>query len=116
MRNTRMTANRGVRILTALGLAALSTPALLSSAALLSAPAATLAQDASKDTVIFRDGKTVQGTILEETPTTVKMKITIAGIPSDAPYQKPEILSVVKAPAPATPAEAPKAEKPAVAA
>jgi len=111
----RTTLNRGVRILTALGLAALTAPALFSSAALLSAPSPASAQDATKDTVIFRDGKTVQGTILEETPTTVKMKVTIAGITSDATYQKSEILSVVKAVAPATPAEAPKTDpKPAV--
>jgi len=43
----------------------------------------------------------VQGTILEDTPTFVKMKVTIAGITSDATYQKTDILSVVKAATPA---------------
>ena len=105
MRHTLM---RGARILAALGLATLAAPAFTIGSATLLVPGRALAQDASKDTVIFRDGKSVQGTILEDTPTFVKMKVTIAGITSDATYQKTDILSVVKATAPAAPEKADK--------
>jgi hypothetical protein len=114
----RTTLLRGVRILSAVGLATVASPLLVGAAATISLPGLVHAQqDATKDTIIFRDGKTVQGTILEETPTFVKMKVTIAGITSDATYQKAEILSVVKAAAPAAPAkaDAPGARAPAVA-
>jgi hypothetical protein len=102
---------RSARVLAALGLATLAAPAFTIGGATLLVSGRAMAQDASKDTIIFRDGKTVQGTILEDTPTYVKMKVTIAGITSDATYQKTDILSVVKATAPAAPekAEASKA-------
>jgi hypothetical protein len=69
-----------------------------------------------KDVVIFRSGRTVEGKILDETPTNIRMKVTVAGISAETTYDKNEILSITRAAAgakddaPEAKAEAAKAE------
>lgn len=50
-----------------------------------------------KDILIFRNGRTVQGKILEETPTSIKMRVDVAGISADTSYDKNDILSITRA-------------------
>lgn len=56
-----------------------------------------------KDVVLFRNGRTVEGKILEETPTTIRMTVEIAGISADTTYNKNEILTITRATAAAKP-------------
>lgn len=69
-------------------------------------------QDGAMDLVIFRDGKTAEGTILEETDTTIKMRVVVAGISAETVYDKAKILQIQRA---AKPAENAAAAKPAAA-
>lgn len=64
-----------------------------------------LAQEATRDTVIFTSGQIIEGTILEETPTSVRMKVVVAGIEAEMTYQKSEILKITRGTG-----EAPKAD------
>ncbi len=65
-------------------------------------PAVSLAQDKStpaastKDVITLKSGKLVEGTIVEETATTIKMKVLIGGIAAEMPYDKADILSVAR--------------------
>lgn len=47
-----------------------------------------------KDLVIFRNGRQVEGVILEETETTVKMVVIVGPMRSETTYQKSEILEI----------------------
>lgn len=49
-----------------------------------------------RDLVIFRTGSKVEGMILEETDTTIKMIVSIAGIQSTTTYNKADILEIKK--------------------
>lgn len=49
-----------------------------------------------RDLVIFRTGNKVEGMILEETDTTIKMIVVIAGIQSTTTYNKSDILEIKK--------------------
>src|SRR5688572_1579971 len=72
------------------------------------------AQDEPKDMIIFRDGKVAEGKILEETDTTVKMRVVVAGISAETVYEKSRILQIQRAAKPAADpktAEAPAATK-----
>ncbi len=50
------------------------------------------------DVVIFRNGNTLSGKILEETPTRIKMKVVSHGIEVITTYEKSEILKITRAP------------------
>lgn len=101
---------RGAQLLAAVGLSVLGASATLTAGvSLLTSGAPALAQDATQDTLILKNGTTVVGKILEETPTEVRMNIVVAGITADVRYPKSDILEVVKA------AAKPDAAKPAVA-
>jgi hypothetical protein len=50
----------------------------------------------NEDVLIFRNGQQVQGTILEETPTTIRMRVNVAGIAAETTYNKSDILSVTR--------------------
>jgi len=71
----------------ALGLAALAP---------LAATPGAWAQDTTRDTVIFTTGQTVEGTILEETATSIRMRVNVAGIEAETTYQKSEILKITR--------------------
>jgi hypothetical protein len=50
----------------------------------------------NRDVVIFRTGQEVQGEIIEETPTTIRMRVMVAGIAAETTYSKSDILSVMR--------------------
>lgn len=52
--------------------------------------------EAKYDVIIFRDGKRQECEILEETDSTVKVKVSIAGMVAETTYQKSEILAIQK--------------------
>lgn len=108
---------RGLRILAGVGLAAAAvSPAIVGSGSVLVPGTPAVAQqEQAKDSLILRDGKTVEGQILEETAATVRMKVIVAGISGETTYSKTDILSIVRAAAPAKP-DATKTETPALAA
>ncbi len=54
------------------------------------------AKVASKDVIIFKNGNRVECEIVEETDTTVKVKVSIAGMSAETVYQKSEILAIQK--------------------
>ncbi|GMV26159.1 MAG: hypothetical protein AMXMBFR58_21900 [Phycisphaerae bacterium] len=53
--------------------------------------------DKTKDTLIFRNGRTLVGAIVSETPTKIRFKAEVNGIPLETEYDKSEILKVVRA-------------------
>jgi hypothetical protein len=55
-----------------------------------------VAKVASKDVIIFKNGNRVECEIVEETDTTVKVKVSIAGMSAETVYQKSEILAIQK--------------------
>lgn len=59
-------------------------------------PASTPA--ATQDTLIFRNGNSVTCTILEETETSVKVRIAVAGMSTETAYPKSDILEIKRAP------------------
>ena len=68
--------------------------------------AASMSDDNTYDKVTFRNGRVLEGQILEETETTVRMRIVVAGISTVTTYQKSDILSIendLKVDAAATP-------------
>lgn len=56
------------------------------------------------DILIFRDGRTLTGTILSETATSIKFKGVVSGIPFESEYDKKDILKTIKRDASAEPA------------
>lgn len=62
------------------------------------------AQDKGNDVLVFKDGRTVQGQITEETPTTVKIKVTVGTIATEVSYPRSDIVSISHGTAQATPA------------
>ncbi|MCW5754196.1 MAG: hypothetical protein KIT24_05735 [Phycisphaeraceae bacterium] len=48
----------------------------------------------SKDSVTLTSGRVIEGEILEETPTTVRMRVELYGIVSEITYDKREIVSI----------------------
>ena len=71
---------------------------------------ATLGQ-VERDTIIFRDGKKVEGEIIEETDTSVKIRVMHAGLSATTTYDKANILLIDRSEGDAPAAEAPKAAK-----
>jgi len=61
-----------------------------------SAQAGVSAQDGADapDLLIFNDGRTVKGKVLEETATTVRMRVVFRGIVSETTYPKADIASI----------------------
>jgi hypothetical protein len=51
----------------------------------------------TKDTIIFRSGRIVEGKVLKETATHVQVEIDVAGIKAITDYAKSDILSITKA-------------------
>ncbi len=82
-------------------------------------PAGAAASEAkARDVLYLRSGLVVEGTILEETATTVKMLVVVAGISAPTTYNKADILEIqrgapAKDGAPGAPAEKPATEAPA---
>ncbi|MBX3409882.1 MAG: hypothetical protein KF859_08345 [Phycisphaeraceae bacterium] len=58
--------------------------------------AATVSDGDGPDTIIFRDGRTVKGTVVSETSTEVRFKGTLYGMAFETAYDKKDILRVVK--------------------
>jgi hypothetical protein len=56
--------------------------------------AASMSDDNTYDKVTFRNGRVLEGQVLEETETTVRMRIVVAGISTVTTYQKADILSI----------------------
>lgn len=73
-------------------------------------PGVALAQQAvvakveATDQIILNDGRIIKGKILEETSTTVKMTIVVAGITADNVYEKSQILAIQRDAVEAAPA------------
>ncbi|MBX3403960.1 MAG: hypothetical protein KF699_11175 [Phycisphaeraceae bacterium] len=61
-----------------------------------SAAAKAETSEAKLDVIIFRNGQKVECEILEETDSTVKVKIAVAGMVAETVYQKSEILAIQK--------------------
>jgi len=73
------------------------------------AEAAAIVGAGEKDVLIFKDGSTLEGEILEETETTVRIRVTIAGLSAEQTYQKSKIVGIDRADAEGGPAEVPAA-------
>ncbi len=79
--------------------------------------AAALSDDNTYDKVVFRNGRIIEGQILEETIDTIRMRIVVAGISTITTYTKADILNIehdLKAEgddAPAAPARMPGSSK-----
>lgn len=56
--------------------------------------AAALSDDGTYDKVVFRNGRVLEGQILDETADTIQMRIVVAGISTVTSYQKADILSI----------------------
>ncbi len=63
------------------------------------APASVASAEAalSGDELIFKDGKTLTGTIVSETETKIRFKGAVAGIPFEAEYDKADLLTIKRA-------------------
>lgn len=70
-------------------------------------PQPVMAQEAADDVIVFKSGQQVQGTIIEETPTSVRMKVVIAGIAAETTYSQADILTIKRGAAKSAPAAAP---------
>lgn len=80
------------------------------------APAEGAPAPARTDRIILKSGKVVEGQILEETATSVRMMVVVSGISAPTTYEKSEILELTRGAAPgatATPAQAPGTAAPA---
>ncbi|HEX2838727.1 MAG TPA: hypothetical protein VHN77_11420 [Phycisphaerales bacterium] len=78
----------------------------------LAAPAPQASSDEATDTLLMTNGQELKGTVLAETPTTIKFRLSIAGITTDVEYPRSQIKEVRKGKvggAPAVP-ESPKAD------
>ena len=51
---------------------------------------------AAKDVIIFKNGNRIECQIVEETDTTVKVKVSHAGMNAETVYQKSDILAIQK--------------------
>jgi hypothetical protein len=89
----------------ALTVASLATP-VWPGAASQARAAETKADDKPLDQIILKSGTVVRGEILEETASTIRIRVVVAGISAPTTYQKSEILEIKRAAA-ATP-ETPK--------
>lgn len=109
MKTTRRAFGLVVSAGMALGLAGVAAPAA----------SASMVWAFAKDVLVFKDGKQVEGTILEETPTSVRMKVEMYGIVSEMSYDKRDILAIRRgevtdpAPEPAETEKKPEAQTPA---
>ncbi len=56
-----------------------------------------ISQQDELDTITFRDGKVVKGEILEETATTIRVKVVSYGIEAITTYDKADILAIKRA-------------------
>jgi hypothetical protein len=56
----------------------------------------------SEDIIIFKSGKTLQGKIVSQTPTSVRFKGLIAGIEAEIDYPMADVLTIKKGTAPST--------------
>lgn len=56
--------------------------------------AADKATQTNYDVIMFKDGKTVQGIILSETATVLKVRVSVAGITAETEYPKSQILEI----------------------
>ncbi len=56
--------------------------------------AAALSDDNTYDKVVFRNGRIIEGQILEETIDTIRMRIVVAGISTITTYSKADILNI----------------------
>lgn len=56
--------------------------------------AAGAVETASQDRIIFHNGRVVEGKILEETDTEVRMRINVAGMQAETTYDKSQLLKV----------------------
>jgi hypothetical protein len=61
-----------------------------------SAIAAALSEDNTYDKVVFRNGRIIEGQILEETTDTIRMRIVVAGISTVTTYSRADILNIEK--------------------
>ncbi len=61
------------------------------------APAFTMVEDDTKDTIYFNNGRFLVGTIVSETATTIRFKGEVSGIPFETDYNKSEISSIIRA-------------------
>lgn len=80
----------GVAAAAGLFVSAVPAPAFAQDAAM----AAALSDDNTYDKVVFRNGRELTGQILEETETTIRMRIVVAGISTVTTYQKADVLSI----------------------
>ena len=71
------------------------------------ASAASAAALSEIDQITFKDGRIVKGEILEETDTTVRMRVVMFGTSAETTYQKSDILAISRGVAQAPAAEAP---------
>jgi hypothetical protein len=71
------------------------------------APAAATKTDGAKDRITLRSGQVIEGRILEETPTQLRVKGKLSGIEAEVSYDKSDILTIERG---AVPGEAPKPE------
>src|SRR5262245_32071060 len=58
--------------------------------------AAKAGDEATPDTLIFRNGRTMKGKVLSESATSVRFKGESAGIPFEADFAKSDILEIKK--------------------
>lgn len=75
-------------------------------------PAPQAAGEEATDTLLMTNGQELKGKILAETPTTIKFRLSIAGITTDVEYPRSQIKEVRKGTAGGSPAvpESPKAD------
>lgn len=93
-------------------------PALPIAAGVLTTPTPVVAQEGSgQDALVFKNGRRIEGKILDETPTTITIQFMTAGISGTSTFQKSEIISITRgtgaAAAPETPAAVKDPVKPA---
>jgi hypothetical protein len=110
-RNSRIWAARTLALCAGLGVGMLGAPALAVTSAMTSAMPSQPAGEsaATQDVLIFKSGRTLRGTILSETQTTIRFRGDVNGIPFESEYPKADLLEIRRAPkadgaAPASPA------------
>ncbi len=95
-----MKTNHGLWKMAAVGLLALGMSAPMvsaqSSAPKTTEKGGTADKAAAKDVIVFKNGNRVECEIVEETDTTVKVKVSHAGMTAETVYQKSEILAIQK--------------------
>lgn len=76
------------------------------------APAFPVPADEAEDTLLMTNGQELKGKILSETPTTIKFRLSIAGITTDVEYPRSQIKEVRKGKAGGDKPETPRPETP----